>query len=184
MHTVVKFETRYPVNKDPQDWVLLAPRGEGMEKTRTWHKVSTLVPSPDADDTFRNSDHYKAQTYRWAAIKPEYDAWKAGVSVPIDGLPLAAWPALDANQSDFLKKMGIVSVENVRDMDDKTKSACRWPDAHRLPDLAAKFLEGQDVAAKDQEIADLNERMAIMEGMLEDATKPKASRAAKKSEAA
>lgn len=167
MQTVIKFETRYAIGKEPQDWVLLAPRGEAMEKTQTWHRVSTLIPNQDAPETDKQSLHYRAQAARWAAIKPAYDAWKAGSETPIDGLPLAAWPALNAQQTDFLKRMGILTVENVRDMDDKTKAACRWPDAHRLPELAKKFLEGQDVAAKDAELEEMRERMRIMEEMLE-----------------
>lgn len=185
MTVAVKFETRYPANKEPQDWVLIAPRGEAFEKTQTWHRVSSLVPPQTQDNAILQSLHYRAQKARWENIQPAYDAWRANAETPIDGTPLAAWPGVSVQQVEFLRKMGILTVEHVRDMNDSTKAACRWPDAHKLPELAKQYLEGKDIAARNAENADLKERIRIMEEMLADNAPKKRGRPPKQeSEAA
>lgn len=185
MVKIVKFETRYPPNKDPQDWVLLAPPGEAFMKTRTWHPVSHINPAArkktehlakiePGSDISHLADSEAAMLYRWWNIEPAYRAWKKGNEIPVEGTPLAAWAGLNAKQADALRGFGIYTVEEVRSIDDKTLDALRWPDARKLPKLAADFLNGSDVAAKDAQIAEMQERMAAMEEML--AAKPKRGR--------
>lgn len=170
MHAIVKFETRYPVGKDPQDWVLLAPRGEGYERTQTWHRVKSIMPPEGGSD--RGDDHIKTQQARWETIQAAYEAWKSGNELPTDGTPLEAWGGVNKGQIETLKRMGIRTIEGLRDINDKAIAQLNWPDARRMPKLAGAFLESADVAEKDRELADMRERMQVMEEMLADATEP------------
>jgi hypothetical protein len=62
--------------------------------------------------------------------------------------------------------MGIYTVENVRDMGEGSISRLPFPNAKQLPKLAGEFLSSKGEAEKDKMIADMQERMAIMEEML------------------
>ena len=183
MSKVVKFETRYPPNKEPQEWVLLAPAGDAFMKTQTWHPVNHLNPAArertkhladlePGSDVRHLGESEQAMLFRWWSLLPAYEAWKKGTEIPVEGTPLAAWGGVNAQQVEALKGFGIYTVEEVRDIDDKTLAALRWPDARKLPKLAAEYLDGADVAAKDAQIAEMQERMAAMEEMLSQATKP------------
>lgn len=167
MLRVVEFKTEYRVGKDPVDWVLVAPSGPAYEKTRTWHRVEKLRPPVDADATTKESLSYVNMAARWEVIGPAYEAWKAGQEVPVDGTPLEAWSGVTAEQARFLKAMSVRTVEEVRDMGDAAVSQLRFPNARQLPKLAKDYLEGADSAAKDAKIAEMAERMAAMEAMLE-----------------
>jgi hypothetical protein len=59
-------------------------------------------------------------------------------------------------------------LEEVRDIDDQSLSVLNWPNARKLPEMAAAYLSGQDGAAKDAELAEMRERMRAMEDMLEE----------------
>ena len=185
MLRIVKFETRYPPNRDPEDWVLTAPAGEGFDKTQTWHRVKTMVPQENLTDREKDAEHHQAMLARWSIVEPAYEAWRQGNEIPVDGTPLETWSAVSAEQVRALKAMAIRTVEEVRDMGDSAVSALRFPNARKLPDLAAKFLDGRSLAEKDQELAEVKERMAAMEEMLEKATQPqKPPRARKDAKAA
>jgi len=186
MTRIVKFETRYPPGKDPVDMVLLAPQGASFEKVQTWYSVESLRPPENPNERVASSDSFMALKARWEIIEPAYEAWKSGTEIPVNGTPLEAWSGVSPQQVAFLKQMKIMTVEDVRDMDDQSLASCRWPDARRLPKLAADYLSGADLAAKDIEIAEMRERMEAMEAMLAEnmADKPKRGRPRKQVDAA
>ncbi len=181
MIRIVEFQTRYPANRDPQDWVLVAPIGDGFSKTQTWHRVARIKPPEDADDTTRNGLSYKDMEAKWSVIGPAYEAWKAGNELPETGTPLEAWSGVSKEQVKVLKALDVRTVEDVRDMGDSTMSKLRMPNARQLPKLAGDYLSGADTAAKDAEIAEMKEKMAAMEEMLAESMKKPAK---KKAEAA
>lgn len=185
MSTVpVDFKTVYPVGKEPFDMVLIAPRGDAFEKQQTWHRVKSLMPPEDASETRQSAESYQAMKGRWDIIKPAYEAWKSGNEVPDDGTPLEAWGGVTKEQVELFRKIGIRTVEHVRDMDDATIAKFPFPNARKLPSLAAEYLKGSDMAAKDAELDAMRERMAAMEEMLEQASQPKKRGRPPKSEAA
>jgi hypothetical protein len=176
---VVKFETKYePAKEQGQglravDWVELAPSGSAYEKTRTRMRVSDCMPPEHLRDLGdaqiqQLSDFEMRLALRWNIIGPAYAAWKRSEALPETGTPLAAWPGVTKAQADVLKKMGITTVEEVRDIDDQSLSVLNWPNARKLPEMAAAYLSGQDGAAKDAELAEMRERMLAMEDMLEE----------------
>ena len=83
-----------------------------------------------------------------------------------------------------LKELDVRTVEEVRDMGDGVMAKLRLPNARNLPALAAKFLDGKSASEKDVEIAEMRERMAAMEALLEEQAKPKRGRPRKEPEAA
>lgn len=169
MIRVLEFKTEYrSAGRDPVDWVLLAPVGADFEKTQTWHRVAKVRPPEDVDDTTRDSAHYQDMAAKWSIIGPAYAAWRDGEELPQDGTPLAAWSGVTTEQAKFLKAMGIRTVEDVRDMGDAAVEKLKFPNARKLPALAKMWLEGEAVAQKDAKIAEMEERMAAMQELLEE----------------
>ncbi len=148
------------------DWVEIAPSGEAFERTHTWHRVKDLMPPSRVDDTRADSAAYKMMLARWDAIGPKYEAWKRNEDIPVNGTPLAAWAGVSPEQAAHLKSIGITTVEDVRDMSESAFSRLPFPNARQLPKLAGAFLSSRGEAAKDAELAEMRERMAIMEEML------------------
>lgn len=173
---IVKFETRYEAGKDPVDWAELAPAGESFGSTRTWVRVKDVTPPERLQNATEAqiaemNDFDARMALRWNIIGPAYEAFKRSEDIPLDGLPLAAWPGVTASQADVLKGMGIRTVQEVVEMGEGATSRLKWPNARKLPQMAASYLEGQDMAAKDAEIAAMQERMEVMEAMLEENVK-------------
>lgn len=172
---VVKFETRYGM-KDGEmkavDWVELAPAGASFGSTRTWVRVAELIPpehlrTVQPAEIEQLSDFEARLALRWQIIGPAYEAYKRSEDMPESGTPLAVWPGVTSAQAEVLRGMGYRTVEDVAAMDDRTVGGLKWPNARSLPETAKAYLGGQDVAAKDAEIATMKERMAAMEEMLE-----------------
>ena len=171
MLRIVDFKTEYRAGKDPVDWVLLAPAGAAFEKQQSWHRVAKLRPPENVDDTEKGSQKYQDLEAKWSVIGPAYEAWRAGREVPENGTPLEAWSGVTPDQATFLRKMGIKTVEDVRDMGDRALQELRWPNSRRLPDLAKRWLEGEAVAEKDARIAEMQEQMDAMKELLEEQMK-------------
>lgn len=164
---IIGFETRYPVGRDPEDWVTVAPRGEGFDRVRNNLRVKDIRPDGKLP---RSPDSAEAMQARWAVIGPAYEAWKAGEDMPEEGTPLGAWSAVTPEQAKFLKKMGIATVEAAAEMTEGTVQKLPFPSARRLPEMARAFLASQKDADLARENADMKERMAALEELLEEAT--------------
>lgn len=172
MLRVVEFKTQYRPGKDPVDMVLLAPSGPAFERQQSWHRVAKLVPPENVDEAEKQSQKYQHMAARWSVVGPAYDEWKKGNQIPENGIPLAAWSGVTTDQAAFLRKMGIRTVEDVRDMGEQAISALNWPDSRKLPALARAYLEGEAAAEKDAKISNLEEQIEVMRQMLEE-QKPK-----------
>lgn len=186
MIRVMQFKTEYRAGKDPIDWVLVAPTGAEFEKTQTWHRVSKITPDDNVDQTIRESAPYQDMIDKWAVIGPAYHAWRNGQVLPEDGTPLSAWSGVTAEQAEFMKSVGVYTVEGVRDMGESTIEKLRFPNARRLPSLAKSWLDGEQVAEKDAKILELQAKIdALAEMMAEqmEPEKPKRGRPPKKEEA-
>lgn len=190
MISILDFKTDYSTGK-AVDMVLLAPKGEGHMKTQTWHQVSKLQPPETNDASVKESASYLDMAAKWSVIGPAYTAWKEGNELPENGTPLAVWPGVNQDMARALVSMGFKTVEDVKDMGDGAVSRLPFPNARKLPELAAKFLEGKDKAASDKENAELRERLAAMEELLNERLssdktedRPKRGRPRKQEEAA
>lgn len=159
---VIEFKSVFrPGERTPVDMVLLAPKGDGYEKTRTWRRVSKLRPDPNASDTRKNSLSYQHQEYVWGIVRPAYEAWKEGNQIPETGTPLAAWPGISSDQAEHLRAMGCKTVEDVAGLGEAA-SKLPWPGARRLPETAADFLKAVSTKEKDDEIAALKAQIEAL----------------------
>lgn len=186
MLSIIEFKTQYRANKEPVDWVLAAPKGEGHQRTQTWHRVSKIIPPENVDEREKEAESYQDMAAKWSVIGPAYRAWKDGNEIPEHGTPLAAWSGVTPEIAGILKSMGIKTVEDVVSMGDGALAQIKFPNARQLPKLAAEYLSGTDAAARDAENAELKERLAAMEEMLKESmeTKRKPGRPKKEVEAA
>lgn len=164
-----EFYTRYEGDKGV-DYVVLSPRGEAADRVATPLRVAKIIPPKDASPD--NPSHF-AMMKRWEVIGPAYDAWKKGQEIPEDGTPLGAWSHITPELAAHLKRMGILTVEHVRDMGEDTAAKLPFPDARKMPKLAADFLKSKDKSDAIAENEALKERIAAMEEMMAEMDKPK-----------
>ena len=164
MFTCVEFKTTYKGER-ATDHVLLAPVGEGYDKSQTWHPIPHLRPK-------EGKDANPVQIGRWAEIEPAYEAWRKGEEIPEDGTALAAWAGVTKEQAAVFKSMGIRTVEAVAEMGDSTIDRLPFPNRRELKKTAKAFLEGRGAAALSDELVAAQERIAAMEAMLAEMTAP------------
>lgn len=163
---ILGFKAEYLVDGRQVDWVEIAPSGEAYERTHTWHRIKDLMPPKNVDEVRANSPAFMVLKARWAQIGPRYEAWKQGMELPESGTPLAAWAGVTQEQAQVLTRMGLMTVESVRDMSESAIVRLPFPNARKLPKLAADFLSSKGEAQKDAQIAEMQERMKIMEEMI------------------
>jgi hypothetical protein len=181
---VIQFKQQIQPGREPVDMVLVAPQGAGNDKTRSWHRVDKIMPpetrkdGTPLDSVDKDSLSYKDMAAKWSVIGPKYEAWKNNNAIPEDGTPLAAWPGITQEQGDRLKQMGILTVEAIAGMNDRTVEQLGWPEARKLPALAKQFLDGKGDAEKDAKMSDMAERLAAMEILLQEQADEKAQLAA------
>lgn len=184
---VLGFETK--MEKDhktglrtrPVDYVTFAPR-HSPTQTAIRERVAFMDPANlrlDFEDDENGSQKVNFIRARWDAIKPAYDAWKEGKEVPLDGIPLAAWPTVSEAQIDEFRKHGIKTVQDVAGITDGIIPRIQLPNVRGLRDEAKMFLESTDkaslanrVSEQQSTIDQMAEEMAAMRALLEEKTKP------------
>lgn len=171
---IVEFEREYLPGGKYRDKVLLAPAGEDFENTRTWHYIKHIIPKETTDRNVLQSNTYIAAKARWDVIQPRYEAWKQGEELPTEGTPLAAWGGISPAQAKALINNDVRSVEEVANMGDVLVDKLPIPNARRLRTAAQSFIDSRDASMKDAELAEMAERLRVMEQMLEEGLTDKA----------
>lgn len=173
-----------------EHWVSYSPAHSPLN-TATTERVRHMVPDESrmGDDT--DGEKLRFMTHRWAQIEPAYLAFKDGRDIPLDGTPLAAWSGIMPEQAEVLRQSGIRTVEEVSKLAESQLERIRLPNMRDLRAQAKLFLENSDKAQaaqreseKDAIIAEMSERMAAMEALLEERTAPARRRKAVEDEAA
>ncbi len=167
------------MERQAEDWVSYAPSHSPLN-TRTMERVRLMVPDPEKMGEDQDGEKLRFMTHRWNQISPAYEAFKNNREIPINGTPLAAWAGVTPEQADVLRTSGIRTVEEVRDMTEGQADRVKLPNMRDMRKQAKLFLENSDSAmaaareaAKDAQIAEMVERQAAMEAMIEELTKPK-----------
>jgi len=159
----------------PDHWVKYtnraAPQSMATEE-RIRHMDPENLKIRSGADAGQKADFFN---YRWAQIKPAFDAWLNGQQMPAYGIPISAWPALQPEQIAAFQAAGIRSIEDVRDLHDSQFGSVKLPNIRDLKRLAASYLEGLDAnkAAQAQEamqsqINGLQEQLAAAMALLEE----------------
>jgi len=164
----------------PTDWVEYVNRvnDQGMPTSSIVDRVRSLDPANmRVDPTQGGGEKEMFFKSRWDQIEPFYTAWKEGNELPQNGTPLVLWAGLTAEQANVFKLAGIRSVEEIRDMSASDESRVRLPNVGDIKRMAGLYLKSSGAAAgaareaaKDEQIAQMAERMAAMEELLRAAT--------------
>lgn len=113
----------------------VASEREGREIWRDEERVEIFLPgNPTTRPVQRVTEDHKR---RWPK---EYEAFKAGLEMSVDGTPLEQWNILSKSQVMELKALGLMTVEHVADMGQQTTQ--RIPiGGQRLKTLASAYLD-------------------------------------------
>jgi len=150
----------------PDYWVKYTTRG-APQSMATEERLRMMDP-----DNLRLADGAEGGEklaffeYRWAQIKPAFDAWISGQALPEYGIPLAAWPALNADQVKMLMAEGIRSVEDVRDLNENQLLKIKLPNTRDLKRLAALYIDGLSNAQAAEREAEREDRIKGLEEQL------------------
>lgn len=163
---VLEFKTDYSTGV-PRDMVCYAP-AHNVKDTQTWAFVERLRPQPakKGRDPGMKQFHMEAV---WSFIGPKYEAWKAGMEMPENGTPLAAWAGVTKGQADELRRMEIKTVEDLAGASDTVLQKINLPGMRRLRDAAKEYIAGRTSADIAKSLADAKEErdaaMALLEEM-------------------
>lgn len=166
------------------DWVRYAPAHSPIN-TQNWERVKHL----EVKESMLEGDiteKIRSMKVRWDQIEPAYRAWKAGHEAPINGTPLSAWPGINPDKAEALRRYGIVTVEEVSRLVESQLEKIQLPGMRDLRRSAALFLENRGAAEsaareteRDNEIAELkaqlaenNDRLTAAMELLEQQTAP------------
>lgn len=83
----------------------------------------------------------------WQALKPHYDAWKAGKEAPVNGLRLEAWPGATPQLVKALASFHIRTVEDLADLEDAALTKVPIPGIRSIRQNAKAFVEAQKATA-------------------------------------
>jgi hypothetical protein len=118
-----------------------ASQEAGYPKHKSVEMIRIIVPG-DRDNIVER-EIFPIDQRRFAT---SYEKWKAGDPEKLDGLPLAAWPSIDASMVEDLKYFKIYTVEQLASVSDGNMQ--RIGPLHELRRKAQSFL----AAAKDNSI--------------------------------
>ena len=172
------FETRYELDKNtgkkdkPVDYVTYSPRF-GADKSVITEAVHRMKPDPERVKGTAHSRDMKLAflANRWEMFDRSYEAFKKGNEIPDDGTPLGVWPGITSQQAEGLRKMGIRTVEEVRDMPDGQMGRIPFPGIRDLKKQAGVYLESADRNAASGQLTELKSQNQAMSERLEEAMK-------------
>lgn len=167
------------------DMVAYSPIGS-LQKTMITEAIARLSCVVPMEGRAAQNPAVQMAHMRWNAIRPQYEAWKQGTEIKIDGTPLAAWPGVTPEQAQLFRMKGVRSVEDVAALTDTHKQTMGIPGLHDIVENAKRFLTSQDRGAvsraleqKDAEIAALKEQMAELVEMVKESQTDKPKRKTK-----
>lgn len=154
------------------DYVEYGPIGnlDLVSNIETISRLSKVVDIADAAD----NPAVVLANLRWDAIRPQYEAWKAGRSGHVDGTPLAAWNRLSPEQADVLRIKGVKTVEEIAALGDTHIARLGLPGMREMIADAKRFLAATDtnavqadLRAKDEQLAAQRDELAEMKAQVE-----------------
>lgn len=167
-----------------EHWVTYSPAHSPVN-TQTTERVRLLFPDPTRMGEDQDGEKLRYMTAVWSQIEPAFEAFTKGQEIPLNGTPLAAWSGVSPEQAEILRQSAIRTVEEVSRLTDGQIERVRLPNVRDLRAQAILFLENSDAAKaaereaqKDAQIAEMAERMAAMEALLEERTSPKKAKEA------
>jgi len=132
---------------------MVASENQGRAIFFDKERVEIIMPgNPHTRPVANVTDEHRQ---RWPK---EYEAFKAGLEISLEGTPLEEWPILKRSQVLELKALGFKTVEHIRDMDDLAIQRIGMG-GRRLKEIAAGFLDDAERMALTTRITAENERL-------------------------
>lgn len=176
MIRVLGFKQEYKANGKTVDWVHFtsgdALRETGEPTHSTWVKVADITPPPALEND-EGGIKMAALRSQWNQIGPHYEAWKDGHEIPETGTPLGAWAALNSDQAEALKSVGLKTVEDIAGQSEDRLARPVLPNMRELQRQAKMFLEGKGKTEMQDKIRQLEEQNAAMLEMLAESKQEK-----------
>lgn len=140
--------------RDPEspvvDWIEYYPTNQAGQTLvrRPVKEILDVLPMNDPQNPLLVIAHQ-----RKAVVEPAYNAWKANMAVPLDGMPLQAWPVLGPERASIIMHAGIRTVEELANALDSTIAMIKLPNPKDLRTMAQRYLASKDtvLAAKQRE---------------------------------
>jgi len=94
-----------------EDFVIITPAygKDDVHKTVTAWKDGLTAQLSEGKISQEDVNYYLAR----------YDAWKKGLDMPLDGTPIKTWGAISPSQQKLLISVGILTVEDLSQMNDE-----------------------------------------------------------------
>lgn len=163
------------------DWVAYGPVGSAQLLLNV-EKISRLSAVAPLEGRAAVNPAVQMAHARWNAIKPKYDAWKAGQKTPANGTPLAAWNGITGEQAELFKMHGVHSVEEIAGLTDTHRQRLGIPGLTDIIENAKRFLTAQDKSSvtraleeKDRKIEELQAQMSELIEMVKEAQRKPAA---------
>lgn len=155
-----------------EDWVIYAPSHSPLN-TKNTERVRHMIPNPDRIGSDPDGVKMAFMSARWSQIEAAYDAWLKGQEIPVNGMPLSAWPGINSDQVEIFRQVGLRTVEEVRDLSEGQLEKVRLPNMRDLRTQARLFLENvgaADIAKReadrDLEVQTLREQLAELRSLI------------------
>lgn len=147
------------------DWVAYSPVGS-LQKTVITEAVSRLSAVHPMDGRGIGNPAVQMAHARWNAIKPAYEAWKAGKEMPVDGTPLAVWNGVSKEQAELFRMKGVRTVEHIASLTDTHRQSMGIPGLSDVIENAKRFLTAQDKSAVTNALAQKDAELAALKAQL------------------
>lgn len=154
-------------NMKQRDWVEYAPLG-GAQKTMVREWIELLQCVQPMTGRGANNPAVIMANARWEAIRPRYEAWKAGQDVPVDGIPLVAWSGIPKQLVEVLKGHGVRTVQELSLLTDTHKQTMGVMGLGTYIDNAKRFLIAQDKTAVASELEKKDVQIKALESAFEE----------------
>lgn len=127
----------------PIDMCAYGPIGQ-LQRSLTITEVKRLAAVRQEDGN--NDSAIGMARARWDMIRPQYEAWKSGQEMPLNGTPLAAWNAVTPEQAEVFKSRGVRTVEDIAGLTDAAIEGIPVPRLRDLKKSAHLFLDSAETA--------------------------------------
>lgn len=150
---------------ETREWVKYSP----LHDIRTVNEemVNQLRPPENDIDSDDESLKMGYMKMLWSQIGPAYDAWKKGMDIPLNGIPLSAWAGVTSDEADVFRKAGVRTVEEISEMTEGQMSQIMLPGMRTKKQLAREFLSSRSTTENASKITSLEERNEALQAQLD-----------------
>lgn len=134
------------------DYALITP---SYSKDVMKHKVSTWFPQLEIDLKNGRIPESWVNTY-----KKQYEAFKNGQELPLEGTPIKGWGVISPAQQETLIKMRVLTVESLAEMNDEGVKRVGMGGLELKHKAKAWLSQLKDKGAATIEIADLKQKLS------------------------